>query len=238
MFNATTPIPLNQLVNNLIRRDLNCFKVALKCIAPSVLKTFKSIRSNLINESEESTHPLVNGMSAAHFGGMHNLPQSLPQNLLQNLPHLPNALSSPFNSPHFLTNNMSPVQNNQIESTIPPWLLESPDSSLPLGSNPPSSGSNGLSVGSSNQVVSQLTFPSSWIVEDMDEQSYSVSGSSPSSASTSSASGPTHIKLPPNIIPLGFNPSSSNLDPESDDGQIIIGTSNITSPYFYNVTSG
>ena len=243
MVNATTPIPLNQLVNNLIRRDLNCFKVALKCIAPSVLKTFKSIRSNLINESEESTHPLVNGMSTAHFGGMHNLPQSLPQNLLQNLPHLPNALSSPFNSPHFLTNNMSPVQNNQIESTIPPWLLQSSDSSSPVGSNPQSSGSNGLSVGSSNPVGSQLTFPSSWIVADKSEQSNSVSygspsSGSPSSASTSSTSGPTHIKLPPNIIPLGFNPSSSNLDPESEDGQIIIGTSNITSPYFYNVTSG
>ena len=195
-------------------------------------------------------HTLVNGMSTAHFGGMHNLPQSLPQNLLQNLPHLPNALSSAFHSPQFLTNNKQPVQDNQIDSTLPPWLLPLSESPLPAGSNQQTSGSHGLSP---NLIGSQLTFPSSWLVENTHDQSLSASGgapsgnspsggsqfgSSPSGGSTSSASGQTYIKLPPNIIPLGFNPSSSNLDPESDDSQIIIGTSNITSPYFYNVTSG
>ena len=218
-----------------------------------MVKTFKSFQSNLINESEDSMHTLVNGMSTAHFGGMHNLPQSLPQNLLQNLPHLPNALSSAFHSPQFLTNNIQPVQDNQIDSTVPPWLLSLSESPLPAGSNPQTSASNGLSVGSPNLIGSQLTFPSSWLVESTHEQSNTASGGSPSDSSpsggsqfgssppggsTSSATGQTYIKLPPNIIPLGFNPSSSNLDPESGDGQIIIGTSNITSPYFYNVTSG
>ena len=208
-----------------------------------MFKNFKSFHSNLINESDESMHTLVNGMSIAHFGGMHNLPQSLPQNLLQNLPHLPNALSSAFHPPQFLTNNIKPVQDNQIDSTVPPWLLPLSESPLPAESNPQTSGSHGPSVGSPNLIGTQLTFPSSWLVYDTNEQSNTASGSSqfgssPSGGSTSSASRPTHIKLPPNIIPLGFNPSISNLDPETDDGQIIIGTSNITSPYFYNVTSG
>ena len=210
-------------------------------------------------------------MSTEHFGGIHNLPQSLPQSLLQNLPNLPNGFSQSFNSPQigpqFPPNSLSPVHND-MESALP-WLSEPSELSSQAGPNL-QSGSSAVNGGSSNsdgltnQIGSQLTFPESWLVYEESENSNSItSGSSasssngnknplsgglqssglpssgtPSSGSTSSAKGTKYIKLPPNVIPLGFNPSSSNLDSESKDGQIIIGTSNITSPYFYNVTSG
>ena len=215
-------------------------------------------------------------MSTEHFGGTHNLPQSLPPSLLQNLPHLPNGFSQSFNSPQigsqFPPNNFPPVPND-IESALP-RLSEPSGPSSQAGPNL-QSGSSAVNGGSSNsdgltnQIGSQLTFPESWLVYEESENSNSItSGSSasssngnknppsgglqssglpssgtpssgtPSSGSTSSAQGTKYIKLPPNVIPLGFNPSSSNLDSESKDGQIIIGTSNITSPYFYNVTSG
>ena len=229
------------------------------------IKLLKSCQSNLINESDESLHSLVNGMSPEHFGGMHNLPQSLPQSLLQNLPHLPNhfgpnALSPAFNSPHFhVANDISSVHtsDNDIESSLP-WLSQPSEQSIQPGSNlqpgsPAGPVSSSNSIGTTNPVGSQLIFPDSWLVDDESEQSNSQSSDSsdlPSSGSSfsgsaSSNSKPKLIKLPPNILPLGFNPSSSNRNSEfngdsGDDskGQIIIGTSNITSPYFYNVTSG